>query len=185
MGALTRVAGLTVWALNKMAAISQKTFSNAFSLRNIFVFAFLFNWNLLPGVSIDNRSALVQVMAWRRRGDKPLPETMMHIHITRLQWVKLLYGTVSSCSVMVNKKLLQSFLPQSTSLIEFTDMLEIHVSHAVLDCFNTTKHGDTWTYLFTWWHGNLFLHYGLFVRGIQPVLLQVDINAEIVLFVCC
>ena len=26
---------------------------------------------------IDNKSALVQVMAWRRTGDKPLPEPMM------------------------------------------------------------------------------------------------------------
>ena len=27
--------------------------------------------------SIDNNPALVQVMAWRRTGDKPLPEAMM------------------------------------------------------------------------------------------------------------
>ena len=26
---------------------------------------------------IDNKPALVQVMAWRRTGDKPLPEPMM------------------------------------------------------------------------------------------------------------
>ena len=26
---------------------------------------------------IDNKSALVQVIAWRRTGDKPLPEPMM------------------------------------------------------------------------------------------------------------
>ena len=26
---------------------------------------------------IDNKSALVQVMAWRRTGDKPLPKAMM------------------------------------------------------------------------------------------------------------
>ena len=26
---------------------------------------------------IDNRPALVQVMAWRRTGDKPIPEPMM------------------------------------------------------------------------------------------------------------
>ena len=26
---------------------------------------------------IDNKSALVQVMAWRQTGDKPLPEPMM------------------------------------------------------------------------------------------------------------
>ena len=26
---------------------------------------------------MDNKSALVQVMAWRRKGDKPLPEPML------------------------------------------------------------------------------------------------------------
>ena len=31
----------------------------------------------VPKGPIDNKSALVQVMAWRRTGDKPLPETMM------------------------------------------------------------------------------------------------------------
>ena len=42
---------------------------------------------------IYNIPALVQIMAWRRPGDKPLSETMMnslptHICITRPQWVK-------------------------------------------------------------------------------------------------
>ena len=31
----------------------------------------------VPKGLIDNASALVQVMAWRRTGDKPLPEAMM------------------------------------------------------------------------------------------------------------
>ena len=31
----------------------------------------------VPKSPIDNKSALVQVMAWRRTGDKPLPEPMM------------------------------------------------------------------------------------------------------------
>ena len=31
----------------------------------------------VPKGSIDNKSPLVPVMAWRRRGDKPLPEPMM------------------------------------------------------------------------------------------------------------
>ena len=31
----------------------------------------------VPKGSIDNKPALVQVMAWRRTGDKPLPEPMM------------------------------------------------------------------------------------------------------------
>ena len=42
---------------------------------------------------IDNIPALVQIMAWRRPGDKPLSEPMMlssltHICVTRPQWVK-------------------------------------------------------------------------------------------------
>ena len=31
----------------------------------------------VPRVPIDNKLALVQEMAWRRTGDKPLPEPMM------------------------------------------------------------------------------------------------------------
>ena len=31
----------------------------------------------VPRSPIDNKPALVQVMAWRRTGDKPLPELML------------------------------------------------------------------------------------------------------------
>ena len=42
---------------------------------------------------INNIPALVQIMAWRRPGDKPLSEPMVgslltHICVTRPQWVK-------------------------------------------------------------------------------------------------
>ena len=42
---------------------------------------------------IDNNPALVQIMAWRRSGDKPLSEPMMvnlstHICVTRPEWGK-------------------------------------------------------------------------------------------------
>ena len=33
--------------------------------------------NFVPRSPIDNKPSLVQVMAWRRIGDKPLPEPMM------------------------------------------------------------------------------------------------------------
>ena len=33
--------------------------------------------NIVPRSPIDNKPALVQVMAWRRTGDKPLPEPML------------------------------------------------------------------------------------------------------------
>ena len=46
----------------------------------------------VPKGPINNIPALVQIMAWRRWGDKPLSEPMMvslptHICVTRLQWV--------------------------------------------------------------------------------------------------
>ena len=47
----------------------------------------------VPEGPIDNIPALVQIMAWRRPGDKLLSELMMvslttHICVTRPQWVK-------------------------------------------------------------------------------------------------
>ena len=47
----------------------------------------------VPEVQINNIPALVQIMAWRRPGDKQLSEPMMvslltHICVTRPQWVK-------------------------------------------------------------------------------------------------
>ena len=51
----------------------------------------------VPKGSINNIPALVQIMAWRRPGDKPLSEPMMinlptHICVARPQWVKLWGG---------------------------------------------------------------------------------------------
>ena len=47
----------------------------------------------VPKSPINNISAQIQIMAWRRTGDKPWSEPMMvslltHICVTRLQWVK-------------------------------------------------------------------------------------------------
>ena len=48
----------------------------------------------VPKGPINYISALVQIMAWRRPGDKPLSEPMMvklltHVCVTRPQWVKI------------------------------------------------------------------------------------------------
>ena len=50
----------------------------------------------VPKGPINNIAALVQIMAWRRSGDKPLSEPMMvslptHICVTRPQWVNWIY----------------------------------------------------------------------------------------------
>ena len=49
----------------------------------------------IPKGPINNIPTLVQIMAWRRPGNKPLSETMMIISLTHIwvawpQWVKLL-----------------------------------------------------------------------------------------------
>ena len=64
----------------------------------IFLFENVWIWikislKFVPKVRINNIPALVQIMAWRRIGDKPLSEPMMvnlltHICVTRPQWVK-------------------------------------------------------------------------------------------------
>ena len=56
----------------------------------------------VPGGPINNIPALIQIMAWRRTGDKPLPEPMMvslltHICVTRPQWVKVVYIYTRVC----------------------------------------------------------------------------------------
>ena len=78
---------LTYWGRDKMDAISQTTFSSAFSY-----FPIKISLKFVPKGPINNIPALAQIMAWRRPGDKPLSEPMMvslttHICVTRPQWV--------------------------------------------------------------------------------------------------
>ena len=66
----------------QIPAIFQTTFSDAFYFMKIYKFWLKFN----------NIPALVEIMAWRRPGDKPLSEPMMvtlltHICVTPSQWV--------------------------------------------------------------------------------------------------
>ena len=54
----------------------------------------------IPTGPINNISALIQIMAWRRSGDKPLFEAMVfslltHICVTRPQWVKEVHKNFS------------------------------------------------------------------------------------------
>ena len=58
-----------------MAAFSQYKFSNAFSWMESFVF--WISLKFVPKGPINNIRAMVQIMAWRRSGDKPLSEPML------------------------------------------------------------------------------------------------------------
>ena len=71
---------LTHWGREKMATILQTIFSNAFSL-NGYAWISFHSVNFVPNSLIDNKPALVQIMAWRWSGDKPLSEPMMALFI--------------------------------------------------------------------------------------------------------
>ena len=61
-----------------MAVIFQTTFSNGFSLMRLYEFRLKFHRSLfVPKGAINNIPAIVQIMSWRRPGDKPLSEPMM------------------------------------------------------------------------------------------------------------
>ena len=62
---------LTYRGWNRMVSTSQMTYSNAFSCVKIVVFWFKFHWFIRKG-PINNKLTLVQRMAWRRTGNKPL-----------------------------------------------------------------------------------------------------------------
>ena len=82
---------LTHWDWDKMATFSQTTFKRIFSNENVRV-SIKISLKFVPQGPINNIPALVQIMAWRRPGDKPLSGPMMvrlptHICVTRPQWV--------------------------------------------------------------------------------------------------
>ena len=68
---------LTHLPRDKMAAISQTTFSSAFSWKKISKFLFKFHQSLFFMAQLTINSTLVQVMAWHRTGENPSPEPML------------------------------------------------------------------------------------------------------------
>ena len=81
----TNTPWLTHWGPDKMGAMSQTTFSSAFSWMKLFEFRLKFQWSLFLRVT------LTIFQLWRP-GDRPLSEPMMvslltHICVTRPQWV--------------------------------------------------------------------------------------------------
>ena len=75
---------LTHWGRDKMAAIFQTTFSIAFYWITMYELRMRFHWSLFSKGEINNIPALVQIVAWRRPGDKPLSETMMVSLLTHM-----------------------------------------------------------------------------------------------------
>ena len=88
---------LTHWGRDKVDAISQMTFSSQYSWMKMLELRLKFHWSLFLRVQLTMFPALVQIMAWRPSGDKPLSEPMMvssltHICVTRPQWVNNIWN---------------------------------------------------------------------------------------------
>ena len=71
---------------------ADDTFKRIFVNENVRI-SINISLTFVPKGLINNIPALVQIMAWRRPGDRPLSEPMMvnlltHICVTRPQWVK-------------------------------------------------------------------------------------------------
>ena len=79
----------------------QDIFKYIFLNKNIWISTEI-SPKLVPHGPIDNIPVLVQIMVWRRPGDKPLSEPMMvrlltHICVTRLQWVETFDTRMALC----------------------------------------------------------------------------------------
>ena len=86
---------LTHWGRDKMDAIyfADDIFKCISFNENVWI-PIKISPKFVPKGPINNIPALVQIMAWRRPGDKPLSEPMMvrlptHICVTRPQWVNM------------------------------------------------------------------------------------------------
>ena len=76
---------------NGRRRFADDTFERIFLNENVRI-SIKISLKFVPKVTINNIPALVQIMAWRRPGDKPLSKAMMvclltHICVTRPQWV--------------------------------------------------------------------------------------------------
>ena len=71
---------------DKMAAILQTTFLNVFSGTKVYKFLLpgKISPKFVPKDALRNIPPLVQIMAWRRPGDKPLSELMMVSLLTHI-----------------------------------------------------------------------------------------------------
>ena len=79
--------------------IADDTFKCIFLFENVWIWIKI-SLKFVPKVWYNNIPSLVQIMAWRRIGDKALSEPMMvnlltHICVTRPQWVNIIQCKVS------------------------------------------------------------------------------------------
>ena len=107
-GTKALIPQLTHWGWDEMRHFADDTFKRIFWTENVRI-SIKISLKFVPKGQINKISALVQMMAWRRPGDKPLSEPMMirsptHIYVTWPQWVNCYY------SIPLNKMIAETIL---------------------------------------------------------------------------
>ena len=97
---------------------ADDTFKRIFLNENVWIWIKI-SLKFVPKGPINNIPALVQIMAWRRPGDKPLSEAMTvnlptHICVTRPQWVNILTSSVKLPSLECWRTSSQTDMHKST-----------------------------------------------------------------------
>ena len=108
---------------------ADDTFKHIFLNENVRI-SIKISLNFVSKGPIDNNPALVQIMAWRRPGDKPLSEPMVvslptHICVTRPQWVNNM-TTIEPC-----KTILSAYLITYNSLAQTYQMATKFVRYLI------------------------------------------------------
>ena len=80
-------------AETELLPLSRRNFQIIFLKESVWI-SIEISLKSVPKGTIDNFPSLVQIMNWRRPGDKPLSEAMMislltHLCVTRSQWIRL------------------------------------------------------------------------------------------------
>ena len=121
------------------------TFSNAFCLKSIYT---QIPPNFVPEDPIDNRSALVQVMAWHQTGAKPLPEPMMTQFTDVYMHPQALVNEWGTCSLYCCKAVPSSqwvFLLTVKSVVCFAPLISVEIWS------NQHSWNPVAIFLFSWW----------------------------------
>ena len=122
---LRRFCGCShIEAETKWPPFRRRQFQMHFFNENIWIWIKI-SLKFVLSIIIDYKPALVQIMAWRRPGDKPLSEPMLvtsltHIYVTRPQWVK--YFEYVFFDQITSLKMAEEISRNLTALHELTQL---------------------------------------------------------------
>ena len=142
-------------------------FKRIFFNENVWI-SFKISLKFVPKGSIINIAALVQIMAWRRPGDKLLSEQMMvslptYICVTRPQWVK---GNPTRAKFTAENIRIKKWFTIYIVLLDFERVIVIKTAALPSTCISTTiylhcimcygwmknRFNSLWPSDVIWWH---------------------------------